>query len=141
MLESSLGQVVVVALAVPVLGWLFRRIPERIGTILLSALVAHSAWHWMTERGSVLGSTVRMAGPRRGAGDDVMRALMLVLIVAGAAWLMLSLARRLAQSRRRRIPPPNVADGRVMRPRPSHGGRGTAGCDGLNPLHVERCLY
>ena len=85
--------------SVPVLGWLFRRIPERIGTILLSALVAHSAWHWMTERGSVL-RQYRFEWPALDVAlaADVMRALMLVLIVAGAAWLMLSLARRLAQS-------------------------------------------
>ena len=30
-------------------------VPERIGTIILSALVAHTAWHWMVERGSALG--------------------------------------------------------------------------------------
>jgi hypothetical protein len=29
-------------------------VPERIGTIVLSALVAHTGWHWMTERGGRL---------------------------------------------------------------------------------------
>ena len=29
-------------------------VAERLGTILLSALVAHTAWHWMMERGEVL---------------------------------------------------------------------------------------
>ena len=34
---------------------LFRYVvAERIGTILLSALVAHTAWHWMLERGAAL---------------------------------------------------------------------------------------
>ena len=38
---------------VPVLAWLFRRVvKERVGVILLSALIAHTGWHWMTERGS-----------------------------------------------------------------------------------------
>jgi mono/diheme cytochrome c family protein len=98
----ELGQILVVAAAVPVLGWLFRRIPERIGTILLSALVAHSAWHWMTERGATL-RQYRFEWPVLDVAlvADVMRALMLVLIVAGAAWLMLGLARRLAQTARR----------------------------------------
>ena len=42
--------------AVPVLGWAFRRmVAERMGTILLSALIAHTAWHWMTDRGRTLG--------------------------------------------------------------------------------------
>ena len=124
MLESSLGQVVVVAL-VPASGWLFRRIPERIGTILLSALVAHSAWHWMTGADPCSAVPVRMAGARRGAAGGPDAAAMLVLIVAGAAWLMLSLARRLAQSGAGGSLRPTAADGRVMRPRPSHGGRGT----------------
>lgn len=95
----ELGQILVVAAAVPVLGWLFRRIPDRIGAILLSALVAHSAWHWMTERGSTL-RQYRFEWPVLDAAlvADAMRALMLALIVAGAAWLMLGLARRLAQT-------------------------------------------
>lgn len=104
-LGVELGQILVVAAAVPVLGWLFRRIPERIGTVLLSALVAHSAWHWMTERGSTL-RQYRFEWPVLDVAfvADAMRALMLVLIVAGAAWLMLSLARRLAQSPAREDP-------------------------------------
>lgn len=101
----ELGQVVVVAFAVPVLAWLFRRVPERIGTILLSAVVAHSAWHWMTERGSAL-RQYQFDWPALDVAllADAMRALMLVLIVAGAAWLMFGLARRLAQSARRGEP-------------------------------------
>lgn len=101
----ELGQILVVAAAVPVLAWLFRRIPERIGTILLSALVAHSAWHWMTERGSTL-RQYRFEWPVLDVAfvADAIRALMLVLIVAGAAWLMLGLARRLAQSSAREDP-------------------------------------
>ena len=39
----------------PVLGWLFSRVvDERVGTIILSAFVAHTAWHWLTERWAVL---------------------------------------------------------------------------------------
>ncbi len=52
----ELGQLFVLLLLVPVLAALFRFvIPERIGTIILSALAAHVAWHWMAERGAVLG--------------------------------------------------------------------------------------
>src|SRR4029078_3437064 len=50
----ELGQVFVLLLTVPVLSWLFRRVPARGGTIVLSAIVAHTAWHWMTERGTTL---------------------------------------------------------------------------------------
>ena len=38
---------------------------ERIGTIVLSAIVAHTGWHWMTERGGAAGAiSVRVAGVR-----------------------------------------------------------------------------
>ena len=50
----ELGQLLVIVLLVPALGLLFRVVPERIGTIILSALVAHTAWHWMLERGERL---------------------------------------------------------------------------------------
>jgi len=47
----ELAQVAVVAVAVPLLTWLFNRgVPERGGVLLASALVAHEAWHWMTAR-------------------------------------------------------------------------------------------
>jgi hypothetical protein len=47
----ELGQILVLALMVPALGALFRFVvAERMGTIILSAFVAHTAWHWMSER-------------------------------------------------------------------------------------------
>src|SRR5437763_10878690 len=51
----ELGQLFVLALAIPALTVLFRYVvAERVGTIVLSALVAHTAWHWMIDRGSIL---------------------------------------------------------------------------------------
>jgi hypothetical protein len=47
----ELGQVLVLVIALPVLHVLFRYVvPERMGTILVSAFVAHTAWHWSSER-------------------------------------------------------------------------------------------
>jgi hypothetical protein len=46
----ELGQIAVLLVMVPVLNLLFRYLPERIGVIILSALIAHTGWHWMTER-------------------------------------------------------------------------------------------
>jgi hypothetical protein len=47
----ELGQLLVLAVLVPALQLLFRYVvAERIGTIILSALVAHTAWHWTAER-------------------------------------------------------------------------------------------
>jgi hypothetical protein len=93
----ELGQLLVVAAAVPVLAWLFRRVPERIGIILLSALVAHTAWHWMADRASALRQfELRWPALDTAFLAGAMRALMLLLIIAGFGWLMLGLARRLA---------------------------------------------
>jgi hypothetical protein len=47
----ELGQLLVLIVLIPVLNLLFARVvQERLGTILLSALIAHTGWHWMTER-------------------------------------------------------------------------------------------
>jgi HupE / UreJ protein len=96
----ELGQVLVLVLAIPALNGLFRYVvAERVGTILLSALVAHTAWHWMLDRSAVL-RQYRFQWP---AFDlmllaGAMRALMLALIVAGALWLMFGLYRRLKKA-------------------------------------------
>jgi hypothetical protein len=51
----ELGQLLVLALVVPALNLCFRYVvAERMGTIILSIVVAHTAWHWMTERGAPL---------------------------------------------------------------------------------------
>jgi hypothetical protein len=51
----EIGQLLVLCLAVPFLNILFRHIvAERMGAIVLSAIVAHQAWHWMIERLAVL---------------------------------------------------------------------------------------
>jgi hypothetical protein len=47
----ELGQLLVLVLLIPALDLLFRYVViERTGTIILSAIVAHTAWHWMAER-------------------------------------------------------------------------------------------
>ncbi len=51
----ELGQLLVLLVLVPALALLFRYVvAERIGTIILSAIVAHTAWHWMMDRGAIL---------------------------------------------------------------------------------------
>src|SRR5579864_161030 len=50
-LGVELGQLLVLVVLIPALQFLFRFVvAERMGTIILSALVAHTGWHWMTER-------------------------------------------------------------------------------------------
>jgi uncharacterized membrane-anchored protein YitT (DUF2179 family) len=47
----ELGQVVALMVMLPLVALLLRVVPERAGVIVLSALAAHTAWHWMLERG------------------------------------------------------------------------------------------
>jgi hypothetical protein len=91
----ELGQVFVLLLLVPSLNLLFRYgIAERTGTIVLSALVAHTGWHWMLERGDQL-RQFRLEWPAFSLGLLAMavRWVMLLLVVGGAAWLIYSLVR------------------------------------------------
>ena len=47
----ELGQIFVLILLIPALNAIFRFVvAERTGSIVLSALVAHTGWHWMLER-------------------------------------------------------------------------------------------
>src|SRR4029453_12360138 len=96
----ELGQIFVLAIAIPALALLFRYVvAERIGTILLSALVAHTAWHWMLERSAAL-RQYEFEWPTIDAAFAVsaMRALMLALIVAAAVWALYGLYRHLGRS-------------------------------------------
>jgi hypothetical protein len=93
----ELGQLAVIALAVPVLGWIFRRaVPERVGTIILSAFVAHAAWHWLLERGATL-SQYRVGLPTLDLALAVstLRGLTVLVFIAGCGWGTYILARRL----------------------------------------------
>jgi hypothetical protein len=100
----ELGQLLVLALMVPALELLFRyAVTERLGTILLSALVAHTAWHWMMERWERL-RQFRFNWPEINAAflASSLRWMMVVVIVAGLWWLGSTvLGRYLAGSRPR----------------------------------------
>jgi HupE/UreJ protein len=51
----ELGQLLVLAIALPALAFSFKHVvEERMGTIILSALVAHTAWHWLSDRYATL---------------------------------------------------------------------------------------
>ena len=84
----ELGQLLVLAILIPLLNLLFRYVvEERMGTILLSALVAHTGWHWATERGSQLAQfpLPTLDLPMIASG---MRLLMVILIAAGLVWIV-----------------------------------------------------
>ena len=47
----EIGQIIMILLALPILNYCFRSTAsEKLGIIIISALVAHTAWHWMLER-------------------------------------------------------------------------------------------
>ena len=86
----ELGQLLVLVLLIPALDLLFRFVvPERMGTILLSALVAHTSWHWLTERADVL-RQFRFTWPALDAAflASAMRWMMLMVVAAGLYWLV-----------------------------------------------------
>ena len=86
----ELGQLFVLSIAIPLLVLLFRYVvAERAGTILLSALIAHTAWHWMLERWGAL-RQYSFEWPALDADFLIraMRAGMFVLILVGAAWAL-----------------------------------------------------
>ena len=92
----ELGQLGVLALAVPLLSWLLKRVPERAGVIVLSAFVAHTAWHWTTERAASLREYQFTLPPFDAAlALSATRALLVVLIAVAAAWGMAEVHRRL----------------------------------------------
>jgi hypothetical protein len=51
----ELGQILVLIILIPLLDFLFRAVvKENIGSILISAIVLHTSWHWFTTRLEIL---------------------------------------------------------------------------------------
>jgi hypothetical protein len=108
----ELGQLLVLAVLVPALSLLFRFVvAERLGTIILSAIVTHTAWHWMTERFDIL-RRFRFEWPAIDAAFwvGVMRVGMIVVVAAGLYWLVFSVLRW-----QRPAPGPSEAVGETAR--------------------------
>lgn len=87
-LGVELGQVLALLVIVPALALLFRYVvAERIGGIIISAIVAHQAWHWMMERGQVL---FEHGWPFNGAEtvSVLLRAAIAVWIAAWGYWYL-----------------------------------------------------
>ena len=95
----ELGQLLVLVVMIPALALLFGKVlAERMGVIILSALVAHTAWHWMTERGGQLAAyDVRMPPMDALFAAALLRWAVLALIAVAVAWLLSGVYGRLAQ--------------------------------------------
>jgi len=84
----ELGQIFMLLLFIPLLEAVFRFVvAERVGTVILSAFVAHTAWHWMTDRAKVL-SQYRFEWPVWTAARlaSALHYLMAMVILAGLIW-------------------------------------------------------
>jgi hypothetical protein len=89
-LGVELGQVLVVLLVVPLLNLAFRNArAERIGTIILSALLAHSGWHWMSDRAAAF-AQYDVSWPAGAA----LQWLLIGVATAAAVWIAFRLYRQ-----------------------------------------------
>jgi hypothetical protein len=95
----EIGQLAVLLALVPALALMFKyAMPERLGIIILSALVAHTGWHWMLERGEQLS---KFPFPKLDAAffASLMRGLMAALILTALVWLASGLVRRFIEAK------------------------------------------
>jgi hypothetical protein len=90
----ELGQLVVLAVMIPALQMLFRSVlSERVGMLLLSALVGHTAWHWTAER---WGRLRQFGWPAfdPATGATVVRGLTIIVLAGTVAWICFGLLLR-----------------------------------------------
>jgi hypothetical protein len=95
----ELGQLLVLLLMIPLLNALFRYVvEERMGTIILSAFVAHTAWHWMLDRADAM-RRFPFRWPTLSAAfmASALRWMILIVAVAGAYWIVDGLLRKRAK--------------------------------------------
>jgi hypothetical protein len=103
----ELGQLLVIAILIPALAVIYRFVvSEPIGALVLSALIAHTPWHWMEERWALL-RRFTFEWPIVDAAflAGVLRWMMLLVASAGLYWLMFGLRRPIdsASASRRRL--------------------------------------
>ena len=99
-LGVEIGQLIVLAVAIPLISLAFRyAVAERMGVIILSALIAHTAWHWMLDRGASLRAyqfdwpTFDLA-----LAASVMRGAIVLLVIGFAVWGLGYAFKQLAQT-------------------------------------------
>jgi hypothetical protein len=89
----ELGQLLMLVLLIPTLDLAFRRFSvERVATILVSALVAHTGWHWMIDRGGQL-MQYQLQWPTFDAAFFALflKWMILAVILAAAAWVIFTM--------------------------------------------------
>jgi HupE / UreJ protein len=90
----ELGQLLVLVIVVPLLNYMFKHvIAERMGTIILSVIVGHTAWDWMIERFGVL---QMFPWPDLTTADlaSALRWLFVLVALTAGVWLVYVLTQR-----------------------------------------------
>jgi len=83
----ELGQLLVLIGLIPALDLLFEYVvAERIGTIILSALVAHTSWHWLVDRWGIFRQFKLDWSTSMTVG--ALRIAMVAVVVAGVWWFV-----------------------------------------------------
>jgi hypothetical protein len=87
-LGVEVGQIAVLAVALPVLSLALARMPKpRWGIAIVSALVAHTAWHWMLERAARLRG-LEVSSPDLEPLASVADWAFLLLLIGLVGWAM-----------------------------------------------------
>jgi HupE / UreJ protein len=102
----ELGQILFLLVALPVLAVVFQRVLlERLGTVILSALLAHTGWHWMIDGIEAL-RQVQWPALDATSAPALARWSLGLLLLGGALWFIV---RRRREAERRVAPVPGLA--------------------------------
>lgn len=98
----EVAQLMVLCALVPMLNWIFaREVPERLGVMVASAIVAHEAWHWMGDRAATLREySIRMPAFDAAFAVAAIRLAMAGCVALGVMWALSALVSRLQRPRR-----------------------------------------
>ena len=90
----ELGLMIILAIALPAFRLLFTQVVnERTGTIVVSVLAGHAAWHWMTDRLATL-QLVDLPSFDLVLAAAIARWLLVLVVAGGGLWFLAGLLRR-----------------------------------------------
>jgi hypothetical protein len=90
----ELGQLLILAILLPVLAVAFRYVvAEKVGVVVLSVIIAHTAWHWMIERFEILR---QYSVPAMNAASlaSLLRWMTAIVFIVGVIWLISALQKQ-----------------------------------------------
>lgn len=101
-LGVELGQLAVLVVVTPLLAWGFARVARpAVLVAVLSLLVGHTAWHWMTERGGeLLAYDLTFGAPTAATWLLLLRLALLAAVSVAVGWGLSGVFGRLSGARR-----------------------------------------